>query len=70
MYHEKITTYWEGKLYFSVTMKWDYTKIYVDISMPGYVKEYLNQFNHRQPKNTQHKPYPPLERTCGADAQK
>ena len=38
MYYEKITTYWEGKLYCRITMKWDYTKIYVDISIQGYVK--------------------------------
>ena len=34
----KITTYWEVKLYCSITMKWDYNKIYGDISMSGYVK--------------------------------
>ena len=35
-------------------MKWDYTKGYVDISMPGYVKEALQQLNHKTPKNPQH----------------
>ena len=38
MYYKKITTYLEGKLYCGITMKWDYTKLYVDISMPRYVK--------------------------------
>ena len=66
----KITTYWEGKLYCGITMKWYYTKIYVDISMPGYVKEALHRFNHKQPKSTQHQPYPSLERTYGSDAHK
>ena len=29
MYYKKITTDWEGKLYCDMTMKWDYTKLYV-----------------------------------------
>ena len=70
MYYGKITTDWEGKLYCGITMKWDYTNIYVDISMPGYVKEPLHQFDHKQQKNTQHQPYIALERTYGADDQK
>ena len=38
IYYKKITTYWEEKLYCVITMKWYYTKLYVDISIPGYVK--------------------------------
>ena len=33
IYYAKITTEWEGKLYCGITMKWDYKKIYVDISI-------------------------------------
>ena len=38
MYYEKIITDWEGKLYCGITMKWYYTKSYLDISMPRYEK--------------------------------
>ena len=27
MYDKKITTYWQGKLYCSITIKWDYKKM-------------------------------------------
>ena len=70
MYYENITTDWEGKLYCGITMKWNYTQRYVDISMPGYVKEALQKFGHKTPKKTQHQPYPAPERTYGADAHK
>ena len=70
MYYEKITTDWEGKLYCGISMKYDYAKINVDISMPGYLKGYLYQFNHKTTKTPQHQPYPATERTYGADAQK
>ena len=51
IYYKNITTDWEGKLYFGITMKWNYTKKYVYISMNGYVKETLHQFGHKTPKN-------------------
>ena len=70
MYYENITTYQQGELYCGITMKWDYTKSYVDISIPGYVKEYFHQSGHKTPKNPQHQPYPTPKQTYGADAQK
>ena len=70
MYYENITTEWEGKLYCGITMKWNYTKRYVDISMTRYVKESLHQFGHNTTIKPQHQPYPAPERTYGADAQK
>ena len=36
--YEEIKTDWEGKLYCDITMKWNYTKSYVDIAMPIYIK--------------------------------
>ena len=38
MYYEKITTYREGRVYYGINMKWSYTKRYVNISMPVYIK--------------------------------
>ena len=39
MYYKNITTDWRGKLYCGITMKWDYTNRYVDISMPRYLNK-------------------------------
>ena len=52
------------------TMKWEYIKRYLDIPIPGYVKEYLLKFNRKTTKKLQNQPYPASERTYGADAQK
>ena len=38
MYYENITTDWKGKLYCSITMKWDYIERYVYISMNKYAE--------------------------------
>ena len=34
----KVTTYWEEKLYIGISLKWDYEKGMVQLSMPGYVR--------------------------------
>ena len=69
MYYERITTYWEGLVYCVITMKLNYAKWYVDISMLGYVKDALHQFNHVKQKNPHCQPYPSSERMYDADAQ-
>ena len=33
----KVTTYWEGKLYIGIALKWGYEKGMVQLSIPGYV---------------------------------
>ena len=33
-----ITTDWTGKLYIGITLRWDYKKGLVDLSMPGYIE--------------------------------
>ena len=38
----KVTTYWEGKLYIGIALKWDYEKGTVQISIPGYVRAELH----------------------------
>jgi hypothetical protein len=35
-------------------LKWDYEKFVCDISMPGYVNNVLNKFQHDSPKTAQH----------------
>ena len=58
----KVTTYWEGKLYNGIALKWDYEKGTVQISMAGYVRSALHSFTHeknkRQTKRLKDSPYP------------
>ena len=42
---------WEAKLYIGTTLKWDYSKRTVELSMLGYVNADLQRFRH-QLKNT------------------
>ena len=42
---------WEANIYIGITLKWDYSKQTVDLSMPGYVTADLQRFRH-QLKNT------------------
>jgi hypothetical protein len=48
---------WTGGLYCGITLKWDYSKKHVDLSMPGYIKDALHKFQHPLPKRPQHAPY-------------
>ena len=55
--HYKITTDWSGKQYIGITLDWDYKQQQVHLSMPGYIKKILQQFQHQQQRN-QTTPYP------------
>jgi hypothetical protein len=48
--HYEITTDWEGTVYSGITLDWDYKKRTCDISMPGYIKNVLNKFQHDAPR--------------------
>jgi hypothetical protein len=52
----KIKTDWGGTVYSGITLKWDYEKRTCDISMPVYVNNVLNKFQHDSPKTPQHTP--------------
>jgi hypothetical protein len=52
----EITTDWGGTVYSGITLKWDYDKRTCDISMPGYVNNVLNKFQHDNPETPQHMP--------------
>ena len=39
---------WEAKLYIGITLKWDYSKQTIDLSMPGYVTAALQRLLHQQ----------------------
>ena len=48
---------WEAKLYIGITLKWDYIKLTVDLSMPGYVTTALLCFRHQLKNNKQLSPH-------------
>jgi hypothetical protein len=50
----ELTTEWEAKVYSGMSLKWDYKNRTCDISMPGYVSNVLNKFQHDAPKHPQH----------------
>ena len=47
--HYDITVDWTGRNYCGLTLDWHYSDGYVDVSMPGYVLDALEQFQHTQP---------------------
>ena len=55
-YHTLITD-WEGILYCGITLKWDYTRHTVNLSMPGYINAALPKYQHPEPHKPQHAPY-------------
>ncbi len=65
----KLTEDWTGSLYCGITLEWNYTDRYVDISMPGYIKAKLQEYEHAMPDRIQTCPYSPEPVTYGAKAQ-
>jgi hypothetical protein len=65
----EITTDWGGTVYSGITLKWYYDKRTCDISMPGYVNNVLNKFQHDNPKTTQHTPSKYVSPVYGAKMQ-
>jgi hypothetical protein len=53
----ELTTDWEGKVYSGMSLKWDYKNRTCNISMPGYLANFLSKFQHDTPKQPQHTPY-------------
>jgi hypothetical protein len=56
LHYSEITTDWGGTAYSGMTLKWDFQNHTCDISMPGYVTNDLNKFQHDSPKHPQHTP--------------
>ena len=48
---------WSGKKYCGLALDWSYKDGYVDVSMPGYVAQALDQFQHVKPVRMQHAPH-------------
>ncbi len=54
-----LTEDWTGSLYCGISLDWDYVNRTVDISMPGYIKKKLQEYEHIMPKKLQTCPYSP-----------
>ena len=60
---------WEAKIYTGITLKWDYIKRTVDLSMPGYVTAALLRFHHQLKNNKQLSPHHHVTPTYGTRVQ-
>ena len=56
--HYDITVDWSGSSYCGLSLSWDYIARTLDVSMPGYVKRALLDFQHPSPNKPEHAPYP------------
>jgi hypothetical protein len=65
----EITTDWGGTAYSGMALTWDCQKRTCDISMPGYVTNVLNKFQHDAPKHPQHTPSKYVTPIYGAKTQ-
>ena len=63
-----LTEDWAGDLYCGISLRWNYEKRWLDISMPGYIKKQLLKYEHIM-RRIQHCPYAPEPKRYGADAQ-
>ena len=67
--HYPVTPEWKGTRYIGITLDWDYKKRQVHLSMPGYVKKALKQFEHPEPTKRQNAPFPYTPPNYGATKQ-
>ncbi|KAL7485736.1 hypothetical protein ACHAW6_011334 [Cyclotella cf. meneghiniana] len=66
--HYTLDIDWQGKLYCGISLNWDDKNGTVDISMPGYIKQLLQHFEHKRHK-PQHSPYYCAPKQYGNNAQ-
>jgi hypothetical protein len=52
-----ISSDWTGSVYCGLKIDWDSTNGTVDLSMPGYTKAALHEYQHPSPTHTEHAPY-------------
>ena len=53
-----VSTNWKGTIFYRLTLNWNYTAGWVDVSMPGYVTAAIHKFQHLPPTNKQDAPHP------------
>jgi hypothetical protein len=65
----KLTKDWTGNLYCGIKLVWDYVARTVDISMPGYIKKKLQEYEHEASNKRNTCPYLPKPKKFGTKAQ-
>jgi hypothetical protein len=65
-----LTKDWAGDMYCGIKLSWDYKNQTVNISMPGYIKKKLQEYEHILPKKPQHCPDSPEPKQFGSKAQR
>jgi hypothetical protein len=60
---------WEGSFMLGMSLKWNYNKRHVDLSMPNYIKKALLKFLHSKPRRHQAQPHPWTPPNYGAKVQ-
>jgi len=65
----ELTVDWTGNLYCRISLDWDYVNRWVDISIPGYIKKKLQEYDHAMPTRLQRCPYSPEQKQFGSEAQ-
>ena len=60
---------WVGKPYCGISIKWDYARGVVDLSMPNYIHSALHKFQHPAPICAQHAPHAWTRPDYGAQQQ-
>ncbi len=64
-----LTKDWTGNLYCGIALDWDCVNCTVDISMPGYIKKKMHEYNHIVSRTGQTCPYSPTPNQYGTEAQ-
>ena len=54
----EISVDWSGSSYLGISLDWNYTQGYVDISMTAYIPKMIKKFNHPPPKKKVDNPHP------------
>jgi hypothetical protein len=55
--HYTVTMDWDGSLFCSINIDWNYPAGTVNINMPNYIPKALHKFQHSAPNSLQHQPY-------------
>ena len=55
--HYQVSTNQEGQQYCVISIKWNYKKQVVDLSIPGCIQAALHSFQHSPPSGKEHTPH-------------
>ena len=53
----KLELDWQGKTYCGITLDWNYSELWVEITMPGYIKKSRLKFQYQIPTESVYAPH-------------